>query len=210
MLTSAIIKQLPKVELHDHLDGGVRVETIIELASEYGIALPSTDPKSLHEWFARGGKQKSLTLYLRAFGVTTSVMQTKEALKRIAFEAVEDLAEDRVCYAEIRFAPNLHTAKGLTMEESVQAVLDGLDQGTRKTGVPIGLILCAMRNQSPAVSLEVAGRESPAGGMNDLSGLRLKPVPVGPGLLAYLDRATRARLIRRWNAAVSGVAKAGN
>jgi len=78
MLTSAIIKQLPKVELHDHLDGGVRVETIIELASEYGIALPSTDPKSLHEWFARGGKQKSLTLYLRAFGVTTSVMQTRK------------------------------------------------------------------------------------------------------------------------------------
>ncbi|HQB55136.1 MAG TPA: adenosine deaminase [Sphaerochaeta sp.] len=156
MLTGAIIKQLPKVELHDHLDGGVRVETIIELANNYGIALPSTDPKALHDWFAEGGKQKSLTLYLQAFGVTTGVMQTKEALKRIAFEAVEDLADDHVCYAEIRFAPILHTAGGLTMEECVQAVLDGLDQGTRQTGVPIGLILCAMRNQSPAISLEVA------------------------------------------------------
>ena len=156
MLTSAIIKQLPKVELHDHLDGGVRVDTIIELAREYGVSLPTTDPKALREWFAEGGKQKSLTLYLRAFGVTTSVMQTKEALKRIAFEAVEDLAEDNVCYAEIRFAPNLHTEDGLTMEESVQAVLDGLDQGTRQTGLPIGLILCAMRSQSPVEVAQLA------------------------------------------------------
>ncbi len=156
MLTSALIKQLPKVELHDHLDGGVRVETIIALAKKYSITIPSDDPKTLKQWFAEGGKQKSLTLYLQAFGVTISVMQTKEALKQIAFEAVEDLAEQNICYAEIRFAPNLHTSGGLTMEETVQAVLDGLDQGTRQTGVPIGLILCAMRSQSPELSVEVA------------------------------------------------------
>jgi adenosine deaminase len=110
----------------------------------------------LHDWFVRGCKQKSLSLYLQTFSVTTQVMQTTEALKRIAFEAVEDLAKEHVCYAEIRFAPILHVNKGLSLEQVVQAVLDGLQQGTRHTGMPTGLILCAMRNQSPAVSHTIA------------------------------------------------------
>ena len=156
MLTKEIIQQVPKVELHDHLDGGLRIDTILELARENNVDLPSTDPKLLREWFVRGCKQKSLALYLETFSVTTAVMQTKQALERVAFEAVEDLAAQHVCYAEIRFAPILHTMKGLTLEEAVQAVLDGLQRGKKKTGMPSGLILCAMRNQKPSVSLSIA------------------------------------------------------
>ncbi len=156
MVTKEIIKQVPKVELHDHLDGGLRIQTIISLAKSQGITLPTEDPEELHQWFVRGGKQKSLSLYLESFALTTKIMQNSAALHRVAFEAVEDLAAENVCYAEIRFAPILHTEEGLSLEEAVQAVLDGLQQGTRKTGMPTGLILCAMRNQSPSVSKSIA------------------------------------------------------
>ena len=156
MLTKEIIQQVPKVELHDHLDGGLRITTILELAKKYDVSLPCEDAQGLQSWFVRGCKQKSLSLYLETFSVTTSVMQTREALERVAFEAVEDLAKESVCYAEIRFAPNLHLEKGLTPKDAVQAVLDGLDRGRKKTGMPSGLILCAMRNQSPALSLATA------------------------------------------------------
>lgn len=156
MLTHEIIQQVPKVELHDHLDGGLRIGTILELAKQNNVSLPSEDEQELRSWFVRGCKQKSLSLYLETFSVTTAVMQTSEALQRVAFEAVEDLAKENVCYAEIRFAPNLHLEKGLTAKDAVQAVLDGLDQGRKKTGMPSGLILCAMRNQSPALSLATA------------------------------------------------------
>jgi len=156
MLTKEIIQRIPKVELHDHLDGGLRIQTILELAEEYDVKLPSNDPQELHDWFIRGCKQKSLKLYLEPFSVTTKVMQTQKALKRVAFEAVQDLAKENVCYAEIRFAPILHIQGGLSLEQVVQAVLDGLDQGKRHTGMPTGLILCAMRNQSPVVSKTIA------------------------------------------------------
>ncbi|MDD3929873.1 MAG: adenosine deaminase family protein, partial [Sphaerochaeta sp.] len=156
MVTKEIIQQVPKVELHDHLDGGLRIQTILELAKDQHVQLPSEDPQKLHDWFVRGCKQKSLSLYLQTFSVTTQVMQTAEALKRIAFEAVEDLAKEHVCYAEIRFAPILHVTNGLSLEQVVQAVLDGLQMGTRHTGMPTGLILCAMRNQSPTVSHTIA------------------------------------------------------
>ncbi len=156
MITKEIIQQVPKVELHDHLDGGLRVQTILELAKQQDVKLPSDDPQKLHDWIIRGCKQKSLSLYLEPFAITTKVMQTKEALRRVAFEAVEDLASEHVCYAEIRFAPILHTNQGLSLEEVVQSVLDGLQWGTRQTGMPVGLILCAMRNQSPAVSHTIA------------------------------------------------------
>ena len=156
MLTKEIIQQVPKVELHDHLDGGLRINTIIDLAKKNNVQLPSEDPKELQAWFVRGCKQKSLSLYLETFAITTEVMQTQEALTRVACEAVEDLSAQNVCYAEIRFAPILHINKGLSLEQVVQAVLDGLQQGTRKTGMPTGLILCAMRNQSPTVSLAIA------------------------------------------------------
>ena len=156
MITKELLTQVPKVELHDHLDGGLRVATIIELADTYGVLLPSKDPGELEAWFIRGCEQKSLPLYLETFGVTVAVMQHPEALRRIAREAIEDLAREHVVYAEIRFAPILHTDQGMSMEQTVEAILEGLEDGRRKTGISYGLILCSLRNQDPRYSLEVA------------------------------------------------------
>ena len=156
MVTKDMIRRIPKVELHDHLDGGLRVGTIIELAAKDGIELPSTSEAELREWFVRGCRQKSLPLYLETFTYTTAVMQSKENLERVAFEAMEDLAAENVVYAELRFAPDLHTKEGLNLEEVVTAVLSGLDRGREATGVQYGLILCAMRNEDPANTLDIA------------------------------------------------------
>jgi adenosine deaminase len=154
MVTHEMIRQLPKVELHDHLDGSVRPQTIIELAREYGVELPQKEPSALADWFHRGADRKSLSLYLQGFANTLSVMQSPEALERVATEAILDLAEDNVVYVEIRFAPVLHLSRGMNLEGVVQAVLRGLEAGKAKTDVEYGLILCAMRDQT--VSLETA------------------------------------------------------
>ena len=156
MVTKEMIRRIPKVELHDHLDGGLRVPTIIELAEKDGITLPSFDEQELRQWFVRGCRQKSLSLYLETFAYTTAVMQSKENLERIAYEAVQDLHKENVVYAELRFAPELHTKKGLNLEEVVTAVLSGLDRGREETGMQYGLILCAMRNENPDNTLEIA------------------------------------------------------
>ena len=154
MVTEEMIKRIPKVELHDHLDGGVRPETIVELAKEYKVELPTNDPVDLAEWLCRGANRKSLRLYLEGFGIALSVMQTPEALERIAREALEDLAADNVVYAEIRFAPVLHLSDKMNLESVVRSVLRGLEEGKKKTGVEYGLLLCTMRSQT--VSLETA------------------------------------------------------
>lgn len=156
MLTKDMIKRVPKVELHDHLDGGLRIETILDIAKRDKIALPSTDPKELREFFIRGCKQKSLVQYLETFKYTTAVMQTEEDLERVAYEAVEDLSRENVVYAEIRFAPALHTQRGLSMEKVVTAVLSGLDRGKADFGMSYGLLICAMRDQDPADTLKIA------------------------------------------------------
>ena len=156
MLTKDLIRRLPKVDLHTHLDGALRLQSIIELAKEGNVPLPTYDIDELKAWFARGAEQKSLPLYLESFGVTTSVMQTKETLFKVALDMMEDLAQDGVVYSEIRFAPILHTAQGLTLEEVVMAVLEGLNEGKRRTGVLFGLILSSLRNQDASLSLEVA------------------------------------------------------
>lgn len=156
MVTEAMIEKIPKVELHDHLDGGVRPETILELAKEYSIDLPAGEPDQLAAWFHRGADRKNLVLYLEGFSVTISVMQTQEGLERIAYEAMEDRRRDNVMYLEIRFAPILHLQKGLNLEQVVESVLRGLDRGRKDFGMDYGLILCAMRNQEAGVSLEIA------------------------------------------------------
>ena len=153
MVTKDMIKKLPKVELHDHLDGGLRPNTIIELAKEYKIDIPSQNPKELAKWFIRGANRKSLALYLEGFGVTVSLMQTREALELVAQEAIEDLAKENIVYAEIRFAPVLHTQKGLNLEVIVESVLKGLEKGKKKTGVHYGLIICAMRDQNNSLDM---------------------------------------------------------
>lgn len=155
MINEDIIKLVPKVELHDHLDGGLRPATVIELAREDGVQLPTYDEAELTKWFT-AGYAGNLAHYLELFSLAVGVMQTKEALERTAFEAMEDYARENVVYAEVRFAPVLHTQKGLNLEEIVTSVLNGLERGRKKTGVHYGLILCAMRNQSPQLSLEMA------------------------------------------------------
>ncbi len=156
MITSDLIKRIPKVELHDHLDGGLRPKTVIELAQKNSIELPEQDPRKLADWFRRGARQKSLSLYLQTFDVTLSVLQTEEALERTAYESILDLAEDHVVYVEIRFAPMLHLQGSMNLEAAVTSVLKGLEQGRRETGTEYGLILCAMRNQDPSISLSIA------------------------------------------------------
>lgn len=150
-----IIRQVPKVLLHDHLDGGLRPKTVIELAKDIKYdKLPTEDPVELANWFHRGANKGNLTEYLQGFAHTCGVMQTKEALERVAFEMIEDMYYDGVVYVETRFAPVFHTEFGLTLDEVVQAVLDGLERGKQKYNVEYGLILCAMRNQN--TSLQIA------------------------------------------------------
>jgi adenosine deaminase len=142
-----LIRSMPKVLLHDHLDGGVRPRTIVELAAASGYKkLPTEDPAALAEWFHRGARRGSLSLYLEGFAHTCGVMQTEEALERVAYEMMEDMHTDGVAYVETRFAPVFHTEKGLHWEEIVNAVLKGLERGKRDFGVEYGLIICAMRN----------------------------------------------------------------
>jgi len=156
MVTEEMIKKIPKVELHDHLDGSLLPQTIIDLAKEYKVELPENNADALAGWFQRGSDRKSLALYLEGFGVTLSVMQTEEALERIAYEHLVTHCKEHVVYSEIRFAPILNQQKGLNLEAVVEAVLKGLERGKKKTGVEYGLILCAMRDQDFKISLEIA------------------------------------------------------
>ena len=126
------LRSLPKVLLHDHLDGGLRPTSVIELATEFGYrGLPTTDVDDLSRWFHRGAKRNDLVLYLETFAHTVAVMQHRDAIERVAFECAADLAADGVVYAEVRFAPELHTEAGLTLDEVLDAVLAGL----RKKGL---------------------------------------------------------------------------
>jgi adenosine deaminase len=154
-ITESFIRTLPKVLLHDHLDGGLRASTVVELARDGGYtALPTTDPGELEDWFHRGAQRGNLPQYLEGFTHTTGVMQTEEALERVAYEMMEDMHRDGVVYVETRFAPVFHTTGGLHWDEAVAAVLHGLERGSSEFGVAYGLILCAMRNMK--LSLETA------------------------------------------------------
>ena len=150
-------RHLPKVLLHEHLDGGLRPATVIELARDCGYhGLPTEDAGELASWFHRGAQRGNLVEYLEGFRHTTAVMQTPAALERVAFEFIEDMFEDGVVYAEVRFAPVFHTDGGLTQDEVVTAVVAGLERGERTYGVRWGLIICAMRHMPPAKSVEAA------------------------------------------------------
>ncbi len=154
-MDETFIRTLPKVLLHDHLDGGLRTQTIVELAREQRYeGLPTTDAGELADWFHRGAQRGSLPLYLEGFAHTCGVMQTAEALERVAFEMMEDAHRDGVVYVETRFSPIFHTDGGLHGDEIVTAVLAGLERGKKEFGVEYGLIICAMRNLQR--SLEMA------------------------------------------------------
>lgn len=144
-------EDLPKVSLHDHLDGGLRTETIIEIAEEIGYTLPSTEPDELADWFHEAADSGSLVRYLETFDHTTAVMQRAEDLECVAREFVEDLAADGVVYGEIRWAPEQHLTRGLTLDEAVEAVQRGLEQGVESVAlqgqtIRVGQLICAMRH----------------------------------------------------------------
>jgi adenosine deaminase len=154
------LRRAPKVVLHDHLDGGLRPATIVELAREIGYRdLPADDPESLARWFREAADSGTLELYLETFKHTVAVMQTREGLVRTAREAAEDLAADGVVYAEVRWAPELHVEGGLNLDEVVDAVLSGFREGEQEAArcghsIRVGALVTAMRHA--ARSREIA------------------------------------------------------
>ena len=159
------LRRAPKVLLHDHLDGGLRPATVIELARETGYdGLPTTDVAELARWFTEGAARQDLVLYLETFDHTVGVMQTKDALMRVAQECAEDLAADGVVYAEVRFAPEQHLREGLTLDEVVEAVVEGFRLGTAGTALTLGTIVTAMRHAAHSTEIaELAVRHRDAG-----------------------------------------------
>jgi adenosine deaminase len=150
-----MIQRAPKVLLHDHLDGGLRPASVVELASEFGYnKLPTTDVAELSTWFNRGAKRNDLVLYLETFAHTVGVMQHRDAIERVAYECAQDLAADGVVYAEVRFAPELHIEAGLTLQEVLDAVLAGFERGSSGTELTVYTICSAMR--TAALSRDIA------------------------------------------------------
>ena len=191
------ILQLPKVSLHDHLDGGLRPQTIIELAAEIGRELPAQEPAALAAWFAEQAASGDLTAYLQTFEHTVAMMQTAEALKRVAREWVLDQVADGVFYAEARWAPEQHLTAGLDMEDAVEAVQAGLDEGVALAAdagrfIRVGQILTAMRhadNSLAVATLAVRHREDGVVGF-DLAGAEAgNPPSRHLGAFEYLHRA---------------------
>ncbi len=149
--TGIDIASLPKVSLHDHLDGGLRPATIVELAAADGVSLPETDSERLATWFAEQADSGSLVEYLKTFDVTVAVMQTEGALARVAREFVNDLAADGVIHGEVRWAPEQHQSRGLSLDAAVEAVQAGLEQGVADAAasghrITVGQLVTAMRH----------------------------------------------------------------
>jgi adenosine deaminase len=176
--TDALLRQTPKVLLHDHLDGGLRAGTVIELAAEVGYeGLPSTDAGELSAWFFEAANSGSLERYLETFAHTVGVMQTRDGLVRVAAECAEDLALDGVVYAEVRYAPELHVAGTLSLPEVVEAVNEGFREGERRASaagkhIRMGALLTAMRHAARSreiAELAVAYRDDGVAGF-DIAG----------------------------------------
>ncbi len=155
-LTLQDIQRLPKTDLHVHLDGSLRLTTILELAKEQGVTLPGDTVETLRPHVEVGEECTSLVDYLKAFDVTLSVMQTYDALVRTAFELAEDAAAENVRYMEVRYSPILHQQKGLTLHHIVQAVVEGLAKAEKAYNIKTGVILCGIRHISPELSNRLA------------------------------------------------------
>jgi adenosine deaminase len=156
IIEQKIIRKMPKTDLHCHLDGSMRVDTVIDLAKKQNVDLPSFDPKELKKVLVPGINCKSLVEYLRPFDITLKVLQEAEALKRVAFELAEDAAKENIWYLEVRYSPVLHTQKGMKLTEIVDAVRFGLREAEKKDHIKTGIIICGMRNINPETSLELA------------------------------------------------------
>ena len=203
-LTPESIARAPKVLLHDHLDGGLRPQSVLELADEAGYAdLPAGDADSLARWFRESADSGSLVRYLETFAHTVGVLQRPDAVARVARECVLDLAADGVVYAEVRMAPELLTAGGTPIEEAVEAILDGFARGTREaaaagTPVVVGALLCAMRQTDrwdEVAGLVVRYRDAGVVGF-DLAGPEIGfPADRLPSAIELLDRAGAHRTV---------------
>ncbi|MBC8365583.1 MAG: adenosine deaminase [Actinobacteria bacterium] len=151
------IRLAPKVVLHDHLDGGLRPSTVIELADQFGYdGLPANEVDELANWFLRGADRRDLGLYLETFAHTVGVMQHADACHRVAAECAADLADDGVVYAEVRYAPSLHTQEGLALEQVIEAVQAGFAEGSAGTGLTVGTLLTAMRTDTDSLQIAEA------------------------------------------------------
>ncbi len=155
MLTRELIRRLPKAELHVHLDGSLRPATMIDLAREAGVTLPATDPERLRA-FMLVDNARDLEEFLLRFQVTIALLQTPEAIERVAYEMVEDAAADGLRYLEVRYCPALSTRQGLSLDEVIIAEQRGLQRGEREFGVRSGIINCALRHMTPDRSIEIA------------------------------------------------------
>ena len=151
----SLLRRLPKAELHCHLDGSVRPETMIELAREYNVVLPADDADELREYM-RVDDARNLEDYLLRFDTTLSVMQTEESLERIAYELAVDVAAEGVRYIEMRFAPPLNTLQGLSLEQAVEAPLRGIRRAERELDITARVIVCSLRHYDPMLSMELA------------------------------------------------------
>jgi adenosine deaminase len=162
LLNEESLRGLPKVALHDHLDGSLRVETVIELARELGYSeLPTTDVEELADWFHQDKPTNSLETYLQAFGHTIAVLQEPEALRRAIFESVEDLKRDGVVYGEVRFAPELLTRRSMNLARAMDTAEGAFADASEQHGITVNMIACAMRNsgESLRVAEEIVGRK---------------------------------------------------
>ncbi len=206
-LTPESIRRAPKVLLHDHLDGGLRPQTVLELADEHGYRdLPEAGAEALGRWFRESADSGSLVRYLETFRHTVGVMQRPDAVRRVARECALDLAADGVVLAEVRMAPELLTAGGMPIEEAVEAILDGFAAGSRDAGSPItvGLLLCAMRQEDrweEVARLVVRYRDAGVVGF-DLAGPEdgFPPDRI-PAAIALLDRERAHRTVHAGEAA---------
>jgi adenosine deaminase len=209
-LTAETVARAPKVLLHDHLDGGLRPQTVLELADEHGYrGLPASDPESLGKWFRRAADSGSLVEYLQTFAHTVGVMQHPDAIHRVARECALDLAADGVVYAEVRFAPELSTANGLAIEAVVEAMVAGFAAGCAEAGeqgnhIHVGALLCAMRQADrwdEVAGLVVRYRGAGVVGF-DLAGPEIGfPPDRVPSAIALLDRERAHRTIHAGEAA---------
>jgi adenosine deaminase len=155
-LNLEFFRHLPKAELHCHLDGSLRIATILELASELKIDLPTRDPEKLQAVISIGERLGSLEDYIDRFQLPLQVLQEPEALERVAYELAEDAWNDGVRYMEVRYSPILHTRAGMTGAESIEAVKRGMDRAEVDLGIQVGIIICGIRSISPEVSLRLA------------------------------------------------------